>query len=196
MKMYNNQLLRLEKSYKVIKERKTMPINEFYEDYVDFETTLKSCKECVMYDNNWSCPPFDNNIQEIWHKYENVDLILSTLEYDKFITNKTHTEDEIDTILHLTLFNEKTKLLQEIRNQTMEDDFTILSTGYCNLCPTCTRKDNTSCRYPNNRLHSVESVGGLVTKIAEDIFDTKLLWIDVNKGIIPEHLNLMMAVLY
>lgn len=44
--------------------------------------------------------------------------------------------------------------------------------------------------------YSIESVGGLVTKISSQLFDSPIRWIDMENGILPEYLTLVMAVLY
>lgn len=198
--MYNNQMLRLEKSYHLEKYETTLTTQEYYDKFVNFKETSESCKICEMYGNNWSCPPFENDVTNSWKEYDNVHLILLQLKFDEFITEQVHTKEDIDTILHLTLFNEKKKLLQSIRKNIFEDenlkDTMILSTGYCNICPSCTKKEGAACRYPNNKLYSIESIGGLVTKTTEELFNIKIKWIDMEKGIIPEYLTLLMGVLY
>ncbi len=198
--MYNNPMLRLEKSYILEKYEKDISTREYYEKFVNFEETSQSCKICEMYGNNWSCPPFENNVTNSWKNYDNLHLILIKLQYNEFITQKEHSKEDIDTILHITLFNEKRKLLQNIRKEILEDenlkDSMILSTGYCNICPTCTKKEDLPCRYPKNKLYSMESIGALVTKTTEELFDIKIKWIDMEKGIIPEYLTLLLGVLY
>ena len=193
-------MLRLEKSYTLKKHEKTLTTEEYYKNYVDFSQTSQSCKICDKYGTCWSCPPFHDDITESWNKYDNIDLFLIQLHYDDFITKTSHSKEDIDTILHLTLFNEKTKLLQKLDKKIREDenlnDTMILSTGYCNICSKCTRKDDQPCRYPNNKLHSIESLGGLVTKTTEELFDTKIQWIDMKEGIIPNYLTLLMGLLY
>ena len=100
----------------------------------------------------------------------------------------------------MTLFNEKTKLLQSLNRKVSEDDTIedamILSTGYCNICPRCSKKDDKPCRYPKNKLYSIESLGALVTKTTEELFDTRIKWINMDEGQIPEYLTLLMGVLY
>ena len=198
--MYNNQMLKIEKSYTLEKQEKTMKTEEYYEKYVDFQETSESCKICNQYGNCWSCPPFDDNITHSWSQYQNIDLILLQLHYNDYITQNTHSKEDIDTILHLTLFNEKTKLLQSLNRKISEDDkiedAMILSTGYCNICPQCTKKDDKPCRYPKNKLYSIESLGALVTKTTEELFDTRIKWINMDEGQIPEYLTLLMGVLY
>ncbi|RAP44580.1 MAG: hypothetical protein BZ135_08040 [Methanosphaera sp. rholeuAM6] len=198
--MYNNRMLRIEKSYTIEKHEKTMQVQDYYENFVDLEKTIQSCKKCDKYGKCWSCPPFNEDISDYWKKYENIDLILLQLHYDNTITEEIFSQEDIDTLLHLTLFNEKTKLLQSLTKKTRKneefDDSMILSTGYCNLCPVCTKIDNQPCRYPKNKLYSIESIGGLVTKTTEELFDKKIKWIDMEKGKIPDYLTLLMGILY
>jgi predicted metal-binding protein len=193
-------MLRIEQSYNIKKYEKTMAANDFYENYVNFNETIESCKSCESYGNNWSCPPFNYDITNIWKNFEKINLILTQLHFDDFITQNTHSKEDIDTILHLTLFNEKRKLLQRLQKELREneeiDNYMILSTGYCNICPECSKIKNNPCRYPNNKLYSIESIGGLVTKTTEEIFNTEVKWIDMENGKIPEHLTILMGVLY
>lgn len=200
VKMYNNQMLRLEKSYTLEKYEKTLTTKEYYTKFVNFDETSESCKICDMYGKNWSCPPFENDVTNSWNKYDHLHLILLQLHYDSFITDNIHSKEDIDTILHLTLFNEKRKLLQSLDKKIREDenlnDTMILSTGYCNICSSCTKKEGMPCRYPKNKLYSIESIGALVTKTTEELFNTKIKWIDMDNGIIPEYLTLLMGVLY
>lgn len=198
--MYNNQMLRIEKSYTLKKYEKTLSTGEYFDRFVNFDETMNSCKKCEKYGKIWSCPPFDDDVTQYWKEYDNIHLIFLQLHYDEFITENTHSPEEIDTILHLTLFNEKTKLLQSMRKDILEKeelkDSMILSTGYCNICPSCSKKDEMPCRYPKNKLHSIESIGALVTKTAEELFDSQLMWIDMENGKIPEHLSLLLGILY
>lgn len=198
--MYNNPMLRLEKSYTLEKQEKTLTTEEYYENFVDFNETSKSCESCEQYGNCWSCPPFDDDVTDSWKKYQKIDLILVQLHFNEFITDKEYSIEDIDTILHLTLFNEKRKLLQQLNQKIREDetlkDSMILSTGYCNICPKCTRRDGAPCRYPKNKLYSIESIGALVTKTTETLFDKEIQWIDDENGIIPEYLTILMGLLY
>lgn len=198
--MYNNQMLRFEKSYTLEKVTKTIPVSNYYKDYVDFTITEKSCKICDQYNNNWSCPPFEDDIIKVWKKYAKIELILLKLNYNDFITENKFSKGDIDIILNITLYNEKRKILQELHKKVMNpeepDDAMILSTGYCNLCNKCTRIDNKPCRYPKNKLYSMESVGALVSKTTEEIFDTEILWINKDEGKIPSYLTLLMGLLY
>lgn len=194
--MYNNQLLKIEKSYTLKEYTKTMSVKEFYESYVNFNETLKSCKYCDTYNKNWSCPPFDKDMTYIWNSYENMDMYLLELHYNENIQENIYKQEDIDVILNLTLFNEKRKLLNRLYDEVKEKEGMILSTGYCNICSKCSKITHNPCRYPKNKLHSIESVGGLVTKASKELFGTEILWINMEKGKIPEHLSLLMALLY
>lgn len=193
-------MLRFEKSYTLEKYTETLKIREYYENYVDFNITEKTCRKCEQYNQNWSCPPFEDNIQEVWTKYENIKLILLQLNYDKFITENTYSRGDMNIILNITLHNEKRKILQSLQKKTiLEEEYQnamILSTGYCNLCPECTRITDKPCKYPRNKLYSMESLGALVTKTTEEIFNTKIQWINKEEGKIPSYLTILVGLLY
>lgn len=198
--MYNNQMLRFEKSYVLEKKQENMKIEEYYTKYVDFNVTEKTCKLCEHYNNNWSCPKFEDDILNVWQSYDTIELILLQLKYDNFITENSFSKGDMDTILNITLYNEKRKILQKLHKKTIEEEeynnAMILSTGYCNLCPRCTRIDKKPCRYPNNKLYSMESLGALVSKTTEEIFGTKILWLNKDEGKIPSYLTLLMGLLH
>lgn len=193
-------MLKFERSYTLEEHQKTLPIKEYYDKYVDFQKTEKACKVCDQYNRNWSCPPFENNILEVWDNYSKIDLILMQLNYNEFITENSFSKGDIDIILNITLYNEKRKMLQRLNKLTREveeyENAMILSTGYCNICPECTRINNKPCRYPKNKLYSMESLGALVSKTTEEVFNIDIKWIDTDNGKFPSYLTLLMGLLY
>lgn len=195
-KKYNKPLLKIENSYKLTRMHKSMDVSTYYDNYVNFNHTRSCCKKCPSYNNNWSCPDFDFNVEDYWSRYQKIELILLKLTYDDDIIDKKYTEDEISTILHLSLFKEKKHLIKELYECEKEKDALLLSTGYCNLCSECSKLNDKPCRYPNHARNSIESVGGLIVKSAKEIFNENIEWIDTKRGIIPKNLMLMTALLY
>ncbi|WP_238525163.1 DUF2284 domain-containing protein [Methanobrevibacter smithii] len=39
------------------------------------------CKECDQYDNNWGCPPFDFDPDEIWNSYNKLKIIAFKFDF-------------------------------------------------------------------------------------------------------------------
>ena len=48
----------------------TASAKEYLEYYVDTEKFIKYCKECPNYGKIWSCPEYDFKPEELWRKYE------------------------------------------------------------------------------------------------------------------------------
>jgi hypothetical protein len=57
------------KHYNIIKEVKTLTIEEYVDNFVDFDKTLNACKSCPAYNKNWACPDFKDDPIEITEEY-------------------------------------------------------------------------------------------------------------------------------
>lgn len=178
--------------YSTIKTVKTLPVDVFLENFYDFEFTSRKCSKCSMYGKRWSCPSFDEDMSSYWKRFCTIELIHLKVILDEDLINERFSEKQIYTILHNTLFRQKKLLISKLE----EDNRDYLSTGYCNICKQCSKENNLSCRFPDMKKYSIESVGGLVTKISSQLFDSPIRWIDMENGILPEYLTLVMAVLY
>lgn len=53
----------------------TVPVARFVHDYVDASRFLEYCKVCPSYEKLWSCPPYSQDVMEIWNKYETLELV-------------------------------------------------------------------------------------------------------------------------
>ena len=51
-----------------------------------------------------------------------------------------------------------------------------LSSGGCNLCKLCSRKDGHPCRQPDKMRYSLDAFGFDLTAITKDMFDIDILW--------------------
>lgn len=183
------------KHYHIERKSKTLSLDEYLEDYVDFNQTLDACKKCPSYNKNWACPEFENDYMQFYESYEKIDIIYVRLIFDDYIRQMTFTQDMWNDFLHETLFYEKEKLTLELKDIEKNKDGVYLSSGYCNICSECSKINNEECRFPDLKRNSVESIGGLVVKIVSQLFDTQLKWID-DSGKVPEYLSLLNAVMY
>ena len=181
--------------YHVTKNKKTLTIDDYLDNFVDFNRTLNACKKCRAYNKNWACPDFDCNISSFYEPYEKIDLIYVRLIFDDSITNQRLDNNQLNKFLHETLFKEKNKLTEKLKMLEKNKNGVYLSSGYCNLCRKCSKIRNEKCLFPDLRRNSVESIGGLVVKITREIFGTEVKWIDDN-GKVPEYLSILNAVLY
>ncbi|RAP52664.1 MAG: hypothetical protein BZ133_00765 [Methanosphaera sp. SHI613] len=183
------------KHYNIIKEVKTLTIEEYVDNFVDFDKTLNACKSCPAYNKNWACPDFKDDPIEIYSSFEKIDLIFIRLIFDEYILSQSFNDNEWNEFLHETLFKEKDNLTEELKLLEKEYDGRYLSSGYCNICKECSKVNNNECLFPDLKRNSVESIGGLVVKITEELFDAPLKWID-KSGKVPEYLSILNALMY
>ena len=67
-----------------------------------------------------------------------------------------------------------------------------LSSGGCNLCKECSRKDGQPCRQPDKKRYSLDAFGFDLTAITKDMFDIDILWC---KDRLPDYFTLIHGLL-
>lgn len=88
------------------------------------------------------------------------------------------------------LEHEKLRLLEDLLAFERETPGAVaLPVGGCSLCERCTRQDGRPCRYPDKMRHSLDALGGDISKTMEMYFDKPILWIKDGKT--PEYLTLV-----
>ena len=188
-------LINYENHYHIIRQVRTLSIDEYLDSYVDFTWTSNACSKCPSYNKNWACPEFENDYMDFYAPYEKIDLIFLRLVFDDYIIKKNFDDDELNEFLHQTLFKQKNILTEELKLLEMDKNGVYLSSGYCNICRVCSKINDEKCLFPNLRRNSVESIGGLVEKITDELFGHRVKWIKKD-GRIPEYLSILNAVMY
>lgn len=159
-----------------------VPVEEYVKICVDISKFLGFCKECFNYGNRWSCPPFQTDPMEIWSQFETLRLIAYTLPNASIPCVSVALD-------HLK--QAKERMMAELLEleHTIPGSY-VLSAGTCVLCgDNCTRPAGKPCRNPEQMRHSIEALGGDVSKTAEYYLNKPLLWI--KDGILPEYLMLV-----
>ena len=157
-------------------------VEEYVKTCVDVPKFLSYCKECPSYGNRWSCPPFEKDPVTIWEQYETVRL------YGYVLPNGSG--QSVAGALE-NMEQAKDQLLKELLEleQAIPGSF-VLSCGTCRLCrDNCTRPAGKPCRMPEKMRHSVESLGGDVSKTAELYLKKPMLWI--KDSVLPDYLMLV-----
>lgn len=180
--------------YNITQIEKDLSVDYYFNNYVNIAKFLKLCEECPVYNNNWSCPSFDFNPEDIWKSYKFIKIIAFKFDFSKEILNKKHTEEEIDDILN-EFRQEKEGLTNIIYDlEKKHENSLALFFGNCEICDVCTRVKNQPCVHPEKMRYSIESLGGNVDDTIEDIFKYKILW--PKDGKLPEYLFLVGGLLY
>ncbi|WP_407380927.1 DUF2284 domain-containing protein [Methanobrevibacter sp.] len=159
-------------------------VEEFVERYVDVERFHGLCRDCENYEKNWSCPPFDFDVNDVWNSYNKLKIIAFKLEFDDEELNTVFPDKELEFVLK-KVERMKIRLMNEI--YVLEDEDSLgLFLGKCNLCMKCTREFGMPCKMPFKMRYSIESLGGNVDQCVEDIFGLKILYAEDNH--LPEYM--------
>ena len=167
-------------------------VEEFIENYVDIERFMGLCEECENYGKNWNCPPFDFDVMEVWNSFNKLKIIAFKLDFSDEELNMEYSEKELEFILK-RLERMKVKLMNEIYALENENSYGLFF-GNCNLCMKCTREFGMPCKMPFKMRYSIESLGGNVDQLIEDIFGFKILYAKDNR--LPEYLMFVGGLLF
>ena len=168
-------------------------VEEYCEEYVDFDEVSKLCieeQEALGY--NWNYPPFDFDVNEVWNSYNKLKIIAFKIDFSAEELAHTFEEKELEFILK-RFERMKVKLMNEI--YMMEDENSLaLFLGKCNLCMRCTREFDMPCKMPFKMRYSLESLGAYVDRTIEDLFGYKIKY--AKDGKLPEYLIFVGGLLY
>ena len=168
-------------------------VEEYYEKYVDFDKFSKLCiEEQEMLGYNWSYPPFDFDVDELWQSYNKLKLIAFKIEFSKQELETTFSDAQLDMILK-RFERYKTRLMNDIYVLENEDSLGLFL-GKCSLCMRCTRELGIPCKMPIKMRYPLEALGCDVDKTVEDIFGYKILY--AHDGKLPEYLIFVGGLLY
>ena len=168
-------------------------VQEYFENYVDFDKFSKIClEEQEMLGYNWSYPPFDFNPNELWNSYNKLKIIAFKINFSSEELEREFSEWELENVLK-RFERIKIKLMNEI--YVLEDENSLgLFLGKCNLCMKCTREFELPCKMPVKMRYSIEALGGDVDKTIENLFGFKIQY--AHDGKLPEYLIFVGGLLY
>lgn len=167
-------------------------VNEYFDEYVDIGKFHKLCEECENYELNWSCPPFDFDIEEYWKTYERFKIIAFKVEFDEEELSQTFTPPQLDLVL-TRIERIKGRLMNDIYSQEDEDSIGLYL-GRCNICMRCTREFGMPCKMPVKMRYSPESLGANIDRTIEDFFDSKVVYAE--NGKLPQYMFFVGGILY
>lgn len=177
----------------IIKLTADVDVDEYYENYVDFEKFSQLCieeQESLGY--NWSYPPFDFDVDELWNSFKKLKLIAFKIEFSSEEQASTLSDKEMDYVLK-RFERYKVKLMNDL--YVLEDENSqALFLGKCNLCMRCTREFGMPCKMPFKMRYPLEALGADVDKTVEDIFGLKIEYAE--NGKLPPYLVFVGGVLY
>lgn len=166
----------------------------FISHYVDVPRFIECCKECPNYNKKWSCPEFNFSQMDFWKRYSKIRLFGVKMTLDPSMFGLKY-EGDVFYFVKSMIAAEKGKLMQQIWLLEKENPGSFgLFAGDCQLCAECAKKTGEPCRNPSLMRYSIESIGGNVQAVTEELLSTKILWIGKDKTV-PEYFTLVSALL-
>ena len=114
-----------------------------------------AANSCGYYNKCWMCPPDIGNIDDLMEK-------VRKYSYGLWYQTIGELEDSFDIEGMGEAADEHLKLslkLQEAVKPLFTVPFLHLSKGGCHICPTCAKRTNEPCRFPDKALSSLEAHG-------------------------------------
>lgn len=145
--------------------------NELY-TFQNKEYFKKLCEDgCPNFGKKWSCPPYSPNFKEYSknYKYCLVSLIYCNLNQLNYTKTEYMKIKASNSIL-------KSKMDKFMRYLESENSGLLISNGSCRLCKPCNCKLSLSCKKPNLKRYSMESLGLNVSDISKYLFNHELQW--------------------
>lgn len=168
-------------------------VEDYYREYVDFEKFSKLCiEEQEMLGYNWSYPPFDFDVDELWHSFNKLKIIAFKIEFSPEELANDFSEQELEYVL---------KRFERFKMRLMNDIYVLenadsqgLFLGKCNLCMKCTREFGMMCKMPMKMRYPLEALGADVDRTIEDVFGLKIQY--AKDGKLPPYLIFVGGLLY
>ena len=168
---------------------------DYARDYVEVERFIECCKMCPNYGAKWGCPPYAFDVKEkYWNNYKYLHLFAFKMYLEDDIIEHGMTQEEIDELV-LGIRHQNYILASKwILGIERENPGSFaLDGGHCAKCKRCTRPKGKPCRHEDDIRPAIDAIGGNLVKTAEDIFGTKILWIENGKA--PEYFLFIVGLL-
>ena len=166
-----------------------MPMADFRRRYQDREKFIAYCRECPRYDTVWSCPPLGFDADEYLKRFSWVSVVGAKIVLDKKVIEAADTADKMKDTGWKILSKVKLELEDKMRQMEGQVPGSVaLSSGGCNMCKECSRKEWKPCRMPEKMRHSLDAFGFDLSAITKDMLGIEILWC---RDRLPEYFTLI-----
>ena len=175
--------------YSVEFRKSSMPMADFRRRYQDREKFIAYCRECPRYDTVWSCPPLGFDADEYLKRFSWVSVVGAKIVLDKKVIEAADTADKVKDTGWKILSKVKLELEDKMRHLEGQVPGSVaLSSGGCNLCKECSRKEGKPCRMPEKMRHSLDAFGFDLSAITKEMLGIEILWC---RDRLPEYFTLI-----
>ena len=141
------------------------------------------CGNCPAYNKRWACPPFITENDTIITSKKNANLVSIKIKPTKKNNIPKKIIDEARVFLD--------ELFYKLEALNLNSTLLLAGSCICNFADNCPKLKKLPCVRKNKMRYSLEAFGYDVTKISEEILDTKILW---QTDIQPEYFTLVYCI--
>ena len=179
--------------YSVEYRKSSMPLTVFRQKSQDHDKYMAFCRKCPRYNTVWSCPPLAFDVNAYLERFSWVNVLCAKIILSNHVITKADTPEKIKTVGWEILLAVKLDMEEKLRQMEKHISGSVsLSSGGCNLCKECSRKDGKPCRQPDKMRYSLDAFGFDLTAITKDMFDIDILWC---KEQLPDYFTLIHGIL-
>ncbi len=180
-------------SYSVEYRKGHMLMADFRKNYQDREKYMAYCRKCPRYDAVWSCPPLSFDVDAYLERFSWVNVLCAKIILSSQTIAEADTPEKIKTVGWEILLSVKLGMEEKLRQLEKQVSGSVsLSSGGCNLCNECSRKDGVPCRQLDKMRYSLDAFGFDLTAITKDMFDIDILWC---RERLPDYFTLIHGIL-
>ena len=179
--------------YRLEYRKGSLPMAVFRERYQDRDRFIGYCWECPRYDTVWSCPPLDFDADAYLKRFAWVNVVGTKVILSKKVIEEADTVEKVKAVGWEIV--SAVKLVPEDKMRQLEGKVpgsVSLSSGGCNLCKECSRKEGKPCRLPEKMRYSLDAFGFDLSAITKDMLGIDILWC---RDRLPEYFTLIHGLL-
>lgn len=171
--------------------RKTvLPVKKILSDYVNAPKFLAACEQCPNYGRIGSCPPYAFSVTDYWRDYDSFEVLCVQAFVPDELRARVFSEAELKPAIESVIAEARTALDSRLaEEEAAQPGSRMLSAGKCVRCADCACAHGQPCRFPETIRYSIESLGGDVVALVQDLFKLPLLWAE--NGQLPEYFVLV-----
>ena len=163
--------------YSVEFRKSSMSMDDFRRRYQDRAKFITYCRECPRYDTVWSCPPLSFDADEYLKRFSRLSVVGAKIVLSQKVLEAADTAEKVKDTGWKIISKVKLELEDKMRQLEGQVSGSVaLSSGGCNLCKECSRKEGKPCRMPEKMRHSLDAFGFDLSAITKDMLGIEILW--------------------
>lgn len=163
--------------YSVSYRRNSMALDEFRDRYQQREKYIAFCRECPKYEIVWSCPPLGFAVDTYLNEFGWITVVGAKIDLSREVIARADTAAKIRALgwgIVSTVKRDMESRMIELEGVVPRSR--ALSSGGCDLCKECSRRQGRICRQLDKMRYSLDAFGFDLSAITRDMLGIEIQW--------------------